>query len=350
MAELRYFEDLEVGEQLDLGQVALTEADIIAFAKQYDPQPMHLDPEAGRATVLKGLAASGWHTCAAATPGYVRGFSETVRALGGAGVDYCRWIKPCYPAERAGPIHISMEIEALKRSQSRPELGFVGVRVDVRQRDPDAGADAEPRLICAQAFRPMVETRGPASAAPRPAQETRADPRALAGGVSEAVSPAEGFAFANAGEVTLGQRTALGESAFTAEEIIAFAQAFDPHWFHLSEEAGRRSFFKGLAASGWEVMCRGMRKIVEARIEAIGALPADRAMAAMEGMGPSPGFRNLRWLRPTYAGDTLRYFMTPFEFLRREGRSWVVLRMRIEAVNQRGEPVARSDNEVLLRP
>lgn len=103
-------------------------------------------------------------------------------------------------------------------------------------------------------------------------------------------------------DVKIGERVSLGSFSFTAETIIAFARQFDPQPFHLSEEGGRSSLFGGLAASGWQTASVWMKMWVEhtrAQIAA-GKTPADA-------MGPSPGFHDLKWLKPVLAGDTISY-------------------------------------------
>ena len=106
-------------------------------------------------------------------------------------------------------------------------------------------------------------------------------------------------------DIAVGQRRELGSFTFTAEAIKEFARKFDPQPFHLDEEAGRRSLFGGLAASGWHVSAVCMRLLV-----ADGQREAAEAMARGELPavgGPSPGFKDLRWIKPVLAGDTIRF-------------------------------------------
>jgi acyl dehydratase len=97
----------------------------------------------------------------------------------------------------------------------------------------------------------------------------------------------------------------LGEHTFTAEDIVAFARDWDPQPFHLDEEAGRASLFGGLAASGWHVACAWMALWIAHQSREM------EARAARDGFtpipGPSPGFDDMRWLKPVMAGDTVRY-------------------------------------------
>ena len=104
-------------------------------------------------------------------------------------------------------------------------------------------------------------------------------------------------------DIAIGLRRELGTYAFTAEAIKTFAAKFDPQRFHLDEEEGRKSLFGGLAASGWHVgsACMGL-------IVADNQRQAKEASARGETVavwGPSPGFRDLRWMKPVLAGDTV---------------------------------------------
>src|SRR5262249_11804028 len=99
-AVMKYFEDVQTGEADTLGCHMFTEAEIIAFAKKYDPQPFHTDPEAAKATMFGGLIASGWHTCAI----MMRMTAATIRrnhlaTTGSPGVDSCRWLRPVRPGD-----------------------------------------------------------------------------------------------------------------------------------------------------------------------------------------------------------------------------------------------------------
>ncbi len=107
-------------------------------------------------------------------------------------------------------------------------------------------------------------------------------------------------------DIEVGQRRDLGQFTFTAESIKRFAAQFDPQRFHLDEEEGRKSLFGGLAASGWQVGSVCMKLLV-----ADGKRQTEDARARGEKVavwGPSPGFRELRWVKPVLAGDTVSFF------------------------------------------
>jgi acyl dehydratase len=136
----------------------------------------------------------------------------------------------------------------------------------------------------------------------------------------------------------IGQRRELGSFTFTAELIKRFASQFDPQRFHLDEEEGRKSLFGGLAASGWHVGSVCMKLLV-----ADGQRQAREALARGEKVavfGPSPGFRELRWIKPVLAGDTVSFASEVASLRVSEKRpEWGILQARNTGTNQRGELV-----------
>jgi acyl dehydratase len=136
----------------------------------------------------------------------------------------------------------------------------------------------------------------------------------------------------------IGQRRELGSFTFTAELIKRFASQFDPQRFHLDEEEGRKSLFGGLAASGWHVGSVCMKLLV-----ADGQRQAREALARGEKVavfGPSPGFRELRWIKPVLAGDTVSFASQVASLRVSEKRpEWGILQARNTGTNQRGELV-----------
>lgn len=139
-------------------------------------------------------------------------------------------------------------------------------------------------------------------------------------------------------DIKVGQRRELGAFTFTAEAIKKFAVQFDPQRFHLDEEEGRRSLFGGLAASGWHVGSVCMKLLVaEGQREAREAAARGEEIVAW---GPSPGFRELRWIKPVLAGDTIS-FASEIQSLRSSSSrpEWGILEARHTGTNQRGELV-----------
>ena len=139
-------------------------------------------------------------------------------------------------------------------------------------------------------------------------------------------------------DIVVGERMELGQHTFTAESIKAFARQFDPQPFHLDEEAASRSIYGALIASGWQTASIWMRLMVEYQRREDAARRA-RGEPVAE-LGPSPGFRELKWLKPVYAGDVITYSTEIIE--RRASNSrpgWGLMSIRNSGVNQKGEPV-----------
>jgi len=121
-----YLDDLSPGQTFR-GEAELTvaEAAIKAFARQFDPQPFHLDDESAKATLFGGLAASGWHTAAMTMYLLVTGGPPLAGGTIGAGMDELRWPKPVRPGDR---LRIESEVVEVRPSKSRPSQGFVKMR------------------------------------------------------------------------------------------------------------------------------------------------------------------------------------------------------------------------------
>lgn len=118
----RYFEDFHPGETLALGSRSLSEAEIIGFARDWDPQSFHVDAEAARHSIFGGLVASGWQSCAVFMRLLVDGLLKDSSALASPGVDEIRWLKPVRPGDRlSGKVTV---IEATP-SRSKPDRGLV---------------------------------------------------------------------------------------------------------------------------------------------------------------------------------------------------------------------------------
>lgn len=123
MAKL-YWEDFAPGDVASYGPRLVTREEIVAFAAEFDPQPMHLDEDAARAGMLGGLAASGWHSCALLMRIISDGFLLDSSFMGGTGVDEVRWHGPVRPGDR---LTVRATVLETRESSSRPELGFAKV-------------------------------------------------------------------------------------------------------------------------------------------------------------------------------------------------------------------------------
>jgi len=149
-------------------------------------------------------------------------------------------------------------------------------------------------------------------------------------------------------DIAIGDRSELGSYRFTAEEIIRFAKAFDPQPFHTSEESAAASHFGGLIASGWHTASVFMKLYVA--FDRRHDWPAGAETERGEYGGPSPGFEDLRWLKPVHAGDTLSYVTEVTE--KRDLGSmpgWGLVIFRSEAHNQNGELAYSFTGKVFVR-
>ena len=127
------YEDLEEGSCISLGSKTVTPEEIIEFAEEFDFQPMHLDEEAGKASILGGLSASGWHTCCIFMRMMCDAFLLDSTSQGSPGIDFARWKRPVLAGDT---LTGRSTIVAKRASQSKPGLGLVTVRSElVNQRD-----------------------------------------------------------------------------------------------------------------------------------------------------------------------------------------------------------------------
>jgi acyl dehydratase len=121
---IEWFDDLKLGMRFTSGETTVSKEDILRFAREFDPQPFHLDEEAAKHTMLGGLAASGWHTAAISMNLAVQTRPFGPHALLGAGVDDLRWMKPVRPGDR---LHLEGEVVELVPSKTKPQ-GIVRIK------------------------------------------------------------------------------------------------------------------------------------------------------------------------------------------------------------------------------
>lgn len=305
------FEDFAPGSVSTYGGITVTKDEVVAFAREFDPQAFHLDEAAAKDTFVGTLIASGWHTCALQMRMIADAFLLESACMGAPGIDEVKWLRPVRPGET---LRVRQTVLETKDSRSRPEMGLVRFRFETLNGASEPvleqtnwimfgrrGGDLSPPAGSNSAERnggdaPPKEPRPeapPASAPSRPAAPARP-------ARGEKILPSPYFE-----DLVIGDVAELGSHAFSAEDIMAYARRFDPQAFHVDPEAAKRSHFGGLCASGWHTAAAWMkltvarrRQIVEAAL-ARGERPAE--------LGPSPGFTNLRWRKPVYAGDVISY-------------------------------------------
>ena len=148
MTDLLHFEDFRAGQIFPLGTHTLTPEEMIDYARQFDPQPQHLDPEAAK-DLLGGLAASGWHLCALAMRLRVDGLFNRSTSLGAPGVDEVQWRRPVRAGDR-----VRLDGEVLdKRDSSRPERGFVRFRFSMWRNNAPGEDERVMMFTCSVMFR-----------------------------------------------------------------------------------------------------------------------------------------------------------------------------------------------------
>ncbi|MGH3257646.1 MAG: MaoC family dehydratase [Streptosporangiaceae bacterium] len=129
---LTYFEDYEPGMTRDCGSVSVDQAEIISFARQFDPQPFHVDPAAAAAGPFGGLIASGWHTAGLVMRLIVDSYVSPESSLGSVGLDELRWPNPVRPGDT---LRVRVTVLEARRSQSRPDRGVLKTLIEAENQN-----------------------------------------------------------------------------------------------------------------------------------------------------------------------------------------------------------------------
>ncbi|HKW79929.1 MAG TPA: MaoC family dehydratase [Casimicrobiaceae bacterium] len=124
----RYFEDYTLGSVHEYGSIVVDEAGLIAFARQFDPQSIHVDREAAVLGPFGGLIASGWQTCALMMRMFVDHYLSSVASLASPGIDELRWLQPVRPGDT---LSIRLTVTEARRSRSKPDRGMVRTLIEV---------------------------------------------------------------------------------------------------------------------------------------------------------------------------------------------------------------------------
>ena len=139
------FEDFPLGRFGTFGPRHVTRDEIVAFAAEFDPQPMHLDEEAAAKSMLRGLSGSGWQVCSLVIRNMDDGVNTRAASLGSPGVDEVRWLSPLRPGD---DLMLDVDVLEARTSKSRPELGIVKFKCTVRNARGEALAEmTSPILI-----------------------------------------------------------------------------------------------------------------------------------------------------------------------------------------------------------
>ena len=237
------------------------------------------------------------------------GFLNITDGRGAPGIDEVKWVKPVRPGTT---LSMQADVISARVSQSRPSIGIVQFRLTLR--------DETGTSLMMQDNSIMIGRRG-------------AKRQAHANLKRESTTPF--LPFDDAGtipsfnDIQPGKRIVLGSMSFSENSVIEFARRYDPQDFHLDHEAAANGPFGALAASGWHTAACWMRLFVET---------AQRSGVAVQA-GPSPGFSNLRWLKPVYAGDTITYDTRAIEKRLTSRPGWGLVKAKNSGINQHGVAV-----------
>ena len=138
---VRYFEDYPPGAVFEGGTVEVSEAEILEFARRYDPQTMHTDPAAAAHGFFGGLIASGWHTAALMMRLFPAHFLSPASSLASPGIDELRWLKPVRPGD---VLSLRVTVTEARRSRSKPEQGVVRSFVEVLNQNGEVVMSLKP--------------------------------------------------------------------------------------------------------------------------------------------------------------------------------------------------------------
>ena len=326
------FEDFTPGSTQILGPVTVSKEDIVAFAREYDAQPFHVDEAAARDSFVGTLIASGWHTCSINMRLFADDLILDSTSLGAPGIDEVKWMKPVRPGDT---LRSRMTVLDARPSASRPSLGLVRFRFELVNQADEIVMTQENSVMFGRRDAGPVVGKGRKAAAEAPAPSDAAPQREF-----PHISPNPFLE-----DLVIGGTDELGAYTFTADDIIGFARQFDPQRFHVDPVAAKSSLFGDLCASGWHTAGIWMKLMVAHR-DRIRAWARDHG-ARPARLGPSPGFTNLKWLKPVYAGDTITYRSTVTGKRVSASRpGWGMVNHHNSGVNQHGEEVFCFDGAV----
>ncbi|MES0383975.1 MAG: MaoC/PaaZ C-terminal domain-containing protein [Hyphomicrobium sp.] len=308
------WEDFTVGQVLTFGHCELSRESIIAFAREYDPQPFHIDEQAARLTMLTGLAASGWHVCTVFMGMLHDGLLSRCRFAGLYAIDEIKWRIPVRPGDqlacrvtclgtnpqsgRPGHGLCNFHCEALNASGRTVMSWWLQLQFARRDGVGDSG------VIFERKRRPSTVAR-------------------LQGG--QAIKFFE--------DVCPGDEIMLGSYAFSAERVVAFNKHYGSQPIHPDAAPD------GLSTSGWHVTAICMQRLVRYYIREAQKLRA--VGRPVPQLGPSPGIKHLHWHRPVNHADDILTFSCwaerKVEVTSKPG--WGVLVAGIDVRNQHNECV-----------
>lgn len=320
------FEDFLPGEVVSYGNHLVSRQDIVAFASEFDPQPFHLDERLAADTFAGSLIASGWHSNALINRINCESFLNRSSCMGSPGLDEVRWQRPVRPDDR---LSVRRTTVSAQTSRSRPDRGTIRFLYELLRQGGEVAVHHDCKVIFARRTpATSLEMQVDNATAPAAHVETPAE--------DAPTTPMPGLPYIE--DVAVGQVAELGHYEFTKENIRDFALAYDNQGFHLDETLAAQGPYGGIIASGWHTGSAWMGRLVRDRQAR--ALAAERDGAPAARMGVSPGFRNLRWLKPVRPGDVLTFRLNVSGTRISQTRpGWGLVFSQNSADNQNGERV-----------
>jgi acyl dehydratase len=333
---LLHFEDVIVGQRVPFGRKQVTKEEIVAFARAYDPQLIHLDEEVAKRSIVGGLCASGFHSCAILMRMLADEVLNKATSLGSPGMDEVKWLKPVRPDDLLTARYTCTGKRVLG---SRPHVGLAAVTFEMLNQAGD--------VVMVWMSNQLLAVRHPGAevaAVPSPKQARTTEALVSLWDMPAGPPPSTQSNFFE--DRVIGEFADLGSHTFTKPEIVAFAREYDPQPFHLDEEAAKSSLFGALCASSWHTAAHYIRLSVALRHGIEDKIRAAGGAVAI--YGPSPGFKNVRWLKPVYVGDTITYrnrTTQKIDLKSRPERGLVVT--ETQGRNQKGEIVFAINGQIL---
>jgi len=331
---MRSWEDYSEGETGSFGRIKVTADTIKRFAVAYDPQPFHLDDGAARATPLRGLAASGWHTCALLMRQVEQQVLSMSGYLGSPGIDDIRWLKPVRPGDiLEGKIIWLSKCPCSRRS----DVGRWSIAIEAINQSGDLVLRLNGHVLLARRGAAVADVpRSSSCCAARLARPPRARRR-----------PGDHL-IRYFEDVQQGDEIALGSYDFTTDAIHSYSHNIgtptgdrEPPAHAVGEGSCRR-------VNGWHIIAAWMRRIVDYyQAEADWLAGKGRPVPLL---GPAVGARSLYWLKPVHSGDRIT-FSSWVEHKLQAGTSseWGLLVAGAEGVDQKGEVVVSLYPQFLLQ-
>lgn len=330
-----FFEDFRPGEVATYPGPTVSRDAIVAFATEFDPQPMHVDEAAARATMLGTLIASGWHTAALNMRMIADDFVLNSAGMGSPGLDWLKWLRPVFPGDTLSGHRTVM---GATPSATRPDRGYVKFRFDVLNQRGEPVMEQVNSIIIGR--REPGAPGAPGGSGGSATARSRADEPGIPALDGHGSKMDETVPYFEELEPGLVER--IGSRTFSAQDIIRFALDYDPQPFHVDPAAAETGPFGGLIASGWHTAAVWMRLMVDHRRR--------QSTAGLDRLGPSPGFRDARWVRPVRAGDTIVYHSTVLDCRVSGSRpGWGLVTHRNTGHNQTGHLVFAFDGAVFWK-